>query len=124
GLMKGNNKILLNNLVLGDRVESPDALNLPLDLALALLKDSSGKIDVSLPVEGNTNDPEFRLGGVITKALVNLITKVVAAPFNFLASLVGADANDFDRILFSPGKAALAPPEREKVDQLALALEQ
>ncbi|MGD8346241.1 MAG: DUF748 domain-containing protein, partial [Lysobacterales bacterium] len=105
GIVEGQNKIVLRDLELGDTVESPDAVSLPLDLAVALLKNSDGVIDVDLPVEGDINDPEFRIGGVIWKAFTNLIVKAVTAPFKLLGSLIGVDSEDFGQIQFLAGRS-------------------
>lgn len=123
GMLDGQHKIVLRDFELGEKVESPDALDLPYGIAIALLKDSEGKIDVDLPVEGDVNDPQFKIGGVIVKALVNLLTKIVTAPFALLGKLVGfGGGEDFDQINFQPGSAELAPPEREKIAKIAEAL--
>jgi hypothetical protein len=115
----GDNKIIVDNLVLGEKVESPDAVNLPLNLAVALLKDSNGRIDIGLPVSGDINDPQFKLGPLIWKALVNLLTKVVTSPFRALGSLFGGQAAEFKAVEFDPGKADLLPPEKEKLKKIA-----
>jgi len=122
--MAGQNEIVLSDLVLGAKVESPNAVSLPLDLAVALLKDSNGVIDIDLPVEGNVDDPEFRIGGVIWKAFTSLITKIVTAPFKLLGNLVGGDDEDLGQFEFLAGRADLTPPELEKVARLTEALQQ
>jgi uncharacterized protein involved in outer membrane biogenesis len=123
GILDGDHKIVLRDFALGEKVPYPDALDLPYGLAISLLKDSSGNIDIDLPVEGDVNDPTFRIGGVVMKALANLITSIATAPFRLLGRLVGlGDSDDFDRIYFTAGRADLAPPEREKVAKLADAL--
>ncbi len=123
GILDGQNKIVLRDLELGDSVDSPDAVSLPLDLAVALLKNSEGVIDVDLPVEGDINDPEFRIGGVIWKAFTTLITKVVTAPFKLLGSLIGVDSEDFGQVQFLAGRSDLTPPELERIAQLREALD-
>jgi hypothetical protein len=87
-----------------------------------LLKDPDGKIDVDLPVRGNVDDPEFRYGGLIWKALTNLIIKIVASPFALLANLVGAESSDLEYLVFIEGRTDLTPPEQEKIAKLAEAL--
>lgn len=124
GLLDGENSIVLSDLLLGDEVESPDAVSLPLGLAVALLKDSNGVIDIDLPVSGDINDPEFKIGGVVWKAIAGLITKVVTAPFKLLGSLIGIDSEDFGEFQFLAGRYDLTPPELEKVAQLQQALAQ
>jgi uncharacterized protein involved in outer membrane biogenesis len=119
----GDNKIIVDNLVLGEKVDSPDAVNLPLDLAIALLADANGRIDLGLPVSGELNDPQFSIGPIIWKAFVNVITKAVTAPFRALGSLLGEGAEKFDAVEFDPGKAELLPPEKEKLKKLADALQ-
>ena len=122
--LNGENKIIIDNLTLGERVDSKDATNLPLDLALALLRDSNGVIDLGLPVQGSLDDPQFNYGGLIWKAIVNVLTKIVTAPFRALGALLGGSGEEFAAVIFEPGEARLLPPEREKLGKLARALEQ
>ncbi|MFH0731010.1 MAG: DUF748 domain-containing protein [Pseudomonadota bacterium] len=121
--MLGDNKIIVDNLELGAHVDSPEAVNLPLDLAVALMKDANGKIDIGLPVSGDLNDPRFSLGPLIWKAFVNLITKAITAPFRALGSLFGGAEETFDAVVFDSGKAELTPPEKEKLKKLSEALQ-
>ncbi len=118
GQLLGDNRVVLDRFTLGEPIESPDAWSLPLDLAIAVLKDSDGRIDLAMPVEGNVNDPEFRYGRVVWQALVNVLTKIVTAPFKALASLFGSDAEELEAIVFAPGRSDLSPPEQEKLDKL------
>jgi len=121
--LTGDNALRLRDLVLGDEVPHPDAMDLPLGLAVALLKDRNGVIDLEVPVSGDLGNPQFNYGGVIRTALGNIIRNIVTAPFRFLANLVGgADDEDIGVIAFRPGRAELAPPEREKLLMLARAL--
>jgi hypothetical protein len=121
--MVGENRIVLEKFELGEKVENPDAMSLPLDLAVGLLRDMNGVIDLQLNVAGDLDDPSFSASGIILKAFANLITKAVAAPFKLLGGLIpGGENVEFDAVDFPPGRADLAPPEREKLDQLAEAL--
>jgi Domain of Unknown Function (DUF748) len=121
--LQGKNNVLIEQLKLGDKVDSDKAVDLPLELALALLTDVNGVIDLKVPVEGDVNDPEFAIGGVLASAFVNLITKAVTAPFNLLASLVGSE-DDLQRIPFSAGNADLNEPAMARLEQLNQALQQ
>ena len=121
--LKGNNKILIDQMKLGEQVESEKAVDLPLELALALLTDSKGVIDMEIPVSGNVDDPQFSVGSVVMGALVNLITKAVTSPFTLLASLVDSE-EDLQRVNFKSGSAELETPSREQLDKLNSALEQ
>jgi len=120
--MIGENKVVIDNLFLGEQVDNPDASNLPLNLALALLKDANGRIDIGLPVAGDVNDPQFRIGPLIWKMLTNLIIKTATAPFQALGGLLGGNTESFDTVQFDPGDDELPPPEKEKLLKLADAL--
>jgi hypothetical protein len=118
----GENRIVLDKLELGERVESPTAFNLPLEFAIAILKDSDGKIDLGLPVSGSLDDPQFSYGAIIWKAIGNLITRIVTAPFRALASLFGGGSEKLEAIDFDPGNERLQPPERQKLRTISEAL--
>ena len=118
----GENKVVLRDFMLGDKVEHPGAMSLPLGLAVALLKGPDGSIDIDLPVRGNLDDPEFRYGRVIGKALVNMLVKIVASPFALLGKLVGSEPDELDHIDFMAGRADLTPPEQERIAKLVQAL--
>jgi hypothetical protein len=119
----GKNQIVVEQLVLGERVESPEAVNLPLNLAIALLEDSKGVIDIGLPVRGNLDSPEFSFGGLIWKALTNLLNKIVTSPFRALASLIpGGEDENLNIIAFEAGLFRVPPPEKEKLAKLTEAL--
>ena len=120
--LTGENQIVLRDFELGDEVPHPGAMSLPLGLAVALLKDPSGNIDIDLPVRGDLDDPEFSYGRVIGAAVVNLIVKIVASPFALLGNLIGVEPDELEYINFPPGRADLAPPEMERTQKLAEAL--
>lgn len=119
----GDNQVVLEQFTLGERVEAPNAVHLPLDLAIALLTDAQGKIDVAVPVQGNMDNPEFKYGHVIRQALINLITKIVTAPFRALGGLLGGKGEQMDVISFYPGSDRLLPPELKKLKTVVEALD-
>jgi hypothetical protein len=121
-VLVGENKIILDQLTLGERVDSPDATNLPIGLAIALLRDRNGIIDIDLPVKGDLNDPEFSYGHLVFKALLNIIAKAVTSPFAMLGGLVGTDSEELSFVEFEFGSAQLSPNETAKLDKLAAAL--
>lgn len=119
--LDGKNMVRLDQFYLGNTVQSEDAISLPLKLALALLRDRAGKIDLNVPVEGDMNNPKFRLGGVIFDAFVNILKKLVTSPFSALASLVpGAEELSF--VDFAPGSQDITDKGRDKLEKLATAL--
>lgn len=105
--LKARNQLLLDQFTLGEKSDSPDAVGLPVKFALAILTDRRGQINVNLPIEGTLDDPEFKVGRVIWKVLVNLLEKTVTAPFDALAALVGGDAS-LSYVEFAPGSATLS----------------
>ena len=119
GRLEARNQIVLNQLTFGERIDSPEATRLPVLLAVALLKDRNGVIDLDLPIGGSINDPEFSLGGLVIKVIVNVLTKALTAPF---ALLSGGGTSDLSVVEFLPGTADLAPASAAQIDKVAQAL--
>ena len=121
GQLTASNKFVLNQLLFGDKVEgAPNSL--PVKLAVALLADRNGVIDINLPISGSLNDPQFSIGPIIFKAIVNLIVKAVTSPFTLLASAVGGSAEELGSVAFQPGSALLGATARQRLDKVAKAL--
>ncbi len=120
----GENKVLVDQLTFGEKTDSPDATSLPVRLAVGLLKDRRGRIDIDLPVRGDLNEPDFRYGRVVLNALVNLITKVATSPFSALGGLVGGGGEDLQFIEFTAGSEDLREAEQRKIDSIANALQE
>jgi hypothetical protein len=121
--LAGENQIVVERLTLGEKIPSPDVVDLPLDLAIALLEDSNGVIDIGLPVKGDLNSPEFSFGQLIWKAIGNLIGKLVTSPFRALAALLpGGGEETLNTVAFVRGREDVPPPEKEKLARLADAL--
>jgi hypothetical protein len=122
--VKGRNVIVVDQFTLGSKVQSPDAIGLPVKLGVALLKDSSGKINLDVPVEGNLDDPKFRIGKVVWGVVANMFVKAVTSPFSLLGGLVGGSAGeDMQFQEFVPGKTNLNPAAQQKLTELAKALD-
>lgn len=120
GQLTASNKLVLNQLTFGEPVEgAPNSL--PVRLAVALLADSHGVIDLDLPISGSLNDPQFRIGPVIFKIIVNLIGKAITAPFSLLARAFGG-GDELSSVAFAPGSANLTPEARQSLDKVAKAL--
>ncbi len=116
GKLQADNQVFLDQLTFGERVDSPDATSLPVLLAVSLLKNSRGEIDVSLPVSGSLDDPQFSVGGIVWRVIVNLLTKAVTAPFSLLA---GDDGGELGNVPFQAGVAQLDEAARARLDKLA-----
>ncbi len=119
--LDGNNHVVIDQLTLGRKSDSEQALSLPLGLAVALLKDNDGVIDLGLEVSGDLDNPDFSFGSIILNALGNLITKAVTAPFTFLASLVGSE-DELNRVDFAAGQDSLDEQATQRLNTLAEAL--
>ena len=124
GQLNAENKVLVENLQLGERVDSPDAVDLPIRLAVALLKDTQGRIALELPVQGDLNNPEFSVMPIVWQTLRNLVLRTAQAPFKFIAGLVGGSNVDLSTVPFVAGSAALEGDARQALDTLAKALEE
>lgn len=119
GKLEADNQVFLDQLTFGERVDSPEATKLPVLLAVALLKNSRGEIDVNLPISGSLDDPQFSVGGIIWKVIVNLLSKAITAPF---ALLTGGASSELGVVPFQPGSAELSAAARERLDTLAAKL--
>lgn len=116
------NKAVIDQFTFGDKVESQDALSLPVQLAVSLLKDRDGRINLDVPISGSLDDPKFKLGRVIWQVIVNLVTKAVTAPFALIGSLLGGSAEELSYLDFAPGSSAPDAAGEAKLAQLAKAL--
>jgi hypothetical protein len=122
--LTAQNHIRLDQLTFGPRVQGKSVLNLPIRLAVALLKNPQGQINLDIPVAGSLSDPQFSIGGVILGVLKNLILKAATSPFTLLASAVGGIGGNeqLKYIEFKPGYATLSPESKKKLNTLAKAL--
>ncbi len=120
----GENEIALDQFTLGREIESEDAVDLPVGLAIALLKDANGRIDLSVPVRGNLDEPEFKVGKLVFKALFNVITGIVTSPFKLLSKLAGGGDQELDKVAFVPGELNMIAEHQSRLDSLAKALTQ
>ena len=121
--LAAENNVYLDQLTFGERIESSTATTLPVLFAVALMKDKDGVIDVDLPISGSLDDPQFSVGGIVVKALVNLVTKAVTAPFALLGALAGGGGEELAYVEFAPGSAALDGAGQSKLETLAKALD-
>ncbi len=121
-VLDGDNRLVIDQFELGHTIESEEAVSLPLELALAILKDRNGVIDIDLPTHGNMDDPDFKISGLVLQALMNVINKAATAPFAMIGNLVGGDADELSAVVFAPGEAQLYPEQETKLTKLSEAL--
>jgi uncharacterized protein involved in outer membrane biogenesis len=125
GQLKAENKVVVEQLQLGEKVDSPDAVSLPLKLAIALLKDVDGKISIELPVTGDLNNPQFSVMPIVWQTLRNLIVKAAAAPFKMIGGLVsGGGSEDLGTVSFAPGSSELSKDAEGSLIKLSQALKE
>lgn len=117
GQLQGKNRFVIKKIKLGDEVPDYQGSRLPLGLAIALLEDSDGMIDVNIPVKGNVNDPEFSAGHLVWQAIKTVLANVVTAPFRALGALLGIE--NLDAIGFVPGESALPIEDEEPLTKIA-----
>jgi hypothetical protein len=120
--LNANNHIFIDQLTFGDHVENDTATKLPVRLAISLLKNSRGEIDVNLPVSGSLSNPEFSIGGLIWHAVLNLLQKAVTAPFSLIANAFGGGGEELGYVEFEPGSATLSDAADKKLDTIVKAL--
>ncbi len=128
--IKGNlldsiNDFAIDQFTLGNKVESKDAINAPFKLAISMLKDRKGMININTPVNGRIDDPEFKVAKIVMKTILNLVVKAATKPFSFIASMFGKDGysgDDINHIEYNPGSLQLAKTSKSKLETLEKAL--
>ncbi|MGC2039645.1 DUF748 domain-containing protein, partial [Paraburkholderia caledonica] len=120
--LNADNHLFIDQLTFGDHVENDTATKLPVRLAISLLKNSRGEIDVNLPVSGSLSNPEFSIGGLIWHAVLNLLQKAVTAPFSLIAHAFGGSGEELGYVEFEPGSAQLSEDDNKKLDTIVKAL--
>jgi len=116
--LKSTNKLKIKDIELGETVESKDAIKAPIELAIALLEDSDGYIDLDIPIDGDINSPNFHISDVILDVITNTIVGIVSAPFKFLSMIIGLDGDDISKLEFNYGSATINVTEKEKLDNI------
>lgn len=118
GRLLGKNHFVINKIKLGKELEDFKGKRLPINLAISLLEDSEGMIDVNIPVKGHVDAPEFSMGHLVWQAIANVLGNIATAPFKALSAMFGGD--EFDGVYFNLGESVITPPEREKLEKLAI----
>ena len=119
--LAADNRLFIDQFTFGNKVDSPDATKLPVNLAISLLKNNRGEIDLNLPISGSLDDPQFSIGGLIIKVIVNLFVKAVTSPFALLGSMVGG-GEELSNVEFAAGRATLDAAATRKLELLAKAM--
>jgi len=121
--LEADNSFLVRQLVLGPRDTRPGAPNVPVRFGLSLLQDANGDVQIDLPIRGRLDDPNFRLNGIVFKAVAGLFTRALTSPFSIIGSLFGGTATNMDSLVFEPGRSELGTSALHKLDAIATALD-
>jgi len=121
--LDAKNNIFLDQFDFGERVDSEEAVNAPLNLAVSLLKDPGGRISLDLPVKGRLDDPQFSVSGIIIKMIMNLLFKAATSPFSLLGAMFGG-GEDLNIITFDAGYFDITSKGTQKIETLVKALAQ
>jgi hypothetical protein len=121
--LESENSVLIERIKVGDKSGNTSEYNVPLKLAIALLRDFDGNVDLELPIDGRLDDPNYRIGRVILQVIKNILVKAVAAPYKLLAEAVGANEEDMKAITFDPLQSELTPKQQRKLNSISKALE-
>ncbi|MGI6724064.1 MAG: DUF748 domain-containing protein [Arcobacteraceae bacterium] len=122
--LDAKNNLIIDKIQLGQKIESEEALNLPLDLAIAILEDKNGIIDIKLPIKGDLDNPEFSIAPIVWQAFTNIISKVLTAPFSLLGSLFGFEEDEISSVPFYFGSSQISPISQEPLDKIVEILSQ
>jgi len=115
--LDSQNNVFLDQFTLGDAVKSPEATKLPVKLAIALLKDRQGRINLDIPVTGELDDPKFSIGGVILKIIKNLLVKAATSPFALLGAIFGG-GEELSYLQFDYGSHVISEEGAKKLDTI------
>lgn len=119
--LSADNHLFIDQLTFGERIDSPEATKLPVNLAISLLKNNRGEIDLNLPISGSLDDPQFSVGGLVVKVIVNLFVKAVTSPFALLGSMFGG-GEELSNVAFAPGRGRPDEAATKKLEALAKAM--
>ncbi|BCS89706.1 DUF748 domain-containing protein [Pseudodesulfovibrio sediminis] len=119
--LSAENKFFIEKLELGKKDDSPDAPDVPVEFGLSLLQDGDGNMEINLPIRGRLDDPDFKIGGIVFKAIVSLLFKALSSPFTLIGSMFGG-GEDMDFVVFEPGRYALDAAGKQKMDTIVKAL--
>lgn len=120
--LEAQNRVFLDQLTFGDKVDSPTATKLPVTLAVALLKNRKGEIDINLPISGSLDDPQFSVGGIIVQVIINLLGKAITSPFALIGSLFGG-GEELSYVDFAPGRSQISPEAAKRLETVVKILD-
>ena len=124
GKLNSNNRLIIKQIKVGDKIKSDSAINIPVKLAVAILRDRHGNIDLEIPIDGSLNDPNYRWGRAVLKVIGNLLVKAVTAPWDFLSKTFGGNPDDLKMIEFDPLQDSVTRAQRQNLDAIGKVLKE
>lgn len=118
GALDSRNRLIVKQIKVGDKVKSDSAFNIPVRLAVAILRDRKGNIDLEIPIKGSLKDPDYKWGKAALTVLKNLLIKAVTAPYDMLAKSIGGNPEDLKMVTFDPLQDSLAAAQRKPLDAM------
>jgi serine protease inhibitor ecotin len=122
GKIVSSNVMDANQFNWGERLNGNAPYNLPVKLAVSLLKDIDGNIHLDVPIEGDLNDPTFKLGKVIWNTVKNILVKAVTAPYRLLARTFSVDEDRLKQLHFGLLERELNKDHQKQMGELAKVL--
>jgi hypothetical protein len=116
--LKSSHKLEVRDIEVGKKEKNATAYNLPIRFVVALLRDKNGDVNLELPIEGNLDDPKYKIGKVIWQVLKNLISKAAAAPGKLLAKKSGVDEKLVEGIDWQPLQTELDENQKKSLDAM------
>lgn len=124
GYLTSENTLNISKIDVGKKSGKQPQYDVPLRLAVALLRDVNGNVNLEIPVEGDLRDPKYKLGKVIIQILTNLVVKAVSAPFRLLAGVFGQSEAEMSKIEFDNIQSSLGPEQTNRLRLIEKVLRQ
>jgi hypothetical protein len=103
--LESNNQLIIRNVEMGRKTGG--LYDIPIKLALFILKDINGDIILDIPVRGDLSDPAVRIGPIVWDTFKSFMFKIVVSPFKALGNLLGVDPKELEDISFDYGDTTL-----------------
>lgn len=128
--LDSKNTIDIYNIDVADKdPNSNPEFMVPMKVGLYILKDKDDKIQFDIPVHGNLKDPQFSVGKIIWKTVMNLLIKVALSPLKIVGNLastgagaIGLDLGKNDEIIIDATAKTFTSEQYAKASKMTEAL--
>jgi len=122
GKLKSTNVMSIKKIEVSRKLKGAGLYEMPLRLAITILTDRKGNIDLDIPVEGDLKDPTYKFGKVIWQIVKNLVVKAATAPFDLLAKAFGGNEEDIKYVRFDYLQKQFDSRQMKSLDMISKAL--